>query len=101
MEKLKNLFRAFVLTATAVSCAAAVFSAALTARARTQKVIDGSRYAVAAFNTHGESFGLEEENDEVRIKIPAEKALEELKRLLPFTPFGAAYCFFETVSENR
>ena len=94
MQNFLKLFRAFALTATAVFCVAAIFAGAVTVRARAQKTIDGSRYAVAAVRAEGESFEIETEKNNVLIKIPTE-------RLWPFTPAGSVLSFFETVIENR
>lgn len=101
MENFSKLFRAFALTATAVFCAAAIFAGAVTVRARAQKTIDGSRYAVAAVRAEGESFEIETEKNNVIIKIPTERLWQKLKTLLPFTPAGSVLSFFETVIENR
>lgn len=101
MENFSKLFRAFALTATAVFCAAAIFAGAVTVRARAQKTIDGSRYAVAAVRAEGESFEIETEKNNVIIKIPTERLWQKLKTFLPFTPVGSVLSFFETVVENR
>lgn len=101
MQNFLKLFRAFALTATAVFCVAAIFAGAVTVRARAQKTIDGSRYAVAAVRAEGESFEIETEKNNVLIKIPTERLWQKLKKLLPFTPAGSVLSFFETVIENR
>ena len=101
MERLKKLFRAFALLSFATLCAALISTGALTARARTEKIIGGSQYAVAVIKTQEEKFEIAAENNEILIKIPAERFLQKLKVLLPFTPAGAIFAFFETVFENR
>ena len=101
MENFSKLLRAFMLTSTAIFCAAGIFAGSVTVRARTEKIIDGSQYAVAAVKTDEEQFEIETEGDGVLIKIPKERLLKIFKTLLPFTPFGAVSCFFETVNENR
>lgn len=101
MENLKKCFRNFALSVVAIFCAAAIFTGALTARARTEKTIGGSEYAVAVFNTQSEALEVITESNKIRIEIPAEKLRQKVKALLPFTPAGAIFAFFETVEENR
>lgn len=101
MENFSKLLRSFMLTSTAIFCAAGIFAGSVTVRARTEKIIDGVQYAVAAVRTNEEQFEIETEKNGVLIKIPTERLFEFFKKLLPFTPLGAVHCFFETVGENR
>lgn len=96
MDKLRSCFRAFFLTATAILCSAVVLVGAMTAEARTERMLCGQDYAVAVFATESERLEISEENGSVQIKIPAEKLWQRLRKLLPFTPAGAVFSFFES-----